>query len=245
MKRIFVFNKRKLLLTAIIVSGVLFAGFKTFYEQKSWEASLFIPGFNNRVVIIDPGHGGADPGAVSNDVFEKNINLSIGKKIVAQLADKGIQAYLTREETGGLNPDKPMNRMERRENLNKRKQFGIDHKGNVFVSIHVNSLNDPSVSGTMVFYDQSSQYNKLLAECVATQIAKETDRKVQVRTDRYLVIHENPIPSILVEVGFLSNYNDLNNLIDNKYQDRLAEAIVRGIQEYSAQMEGLKVGASN
>lgn len=245
MKRIFVIEKKKIILLAVILIGLLLIGIKSAYDQRTWKASLFIPGFNNRVVIIDPGHGGADPGAVTNDVLEKDINLSISKKIATILAENGIQNYLTREESGGLNPHKPMNRMERRENLTKRKQYGIDHQGNVFISIHANSLNDSSVSGIMVFYGQSSQYNKLLAESVANEISKATGRRVPVKTARYLVIHDNPIPSILVEVGFLSNKNDLTNLTDNNYRGKLAGAIVHGIQDYSVQMEGLNVNGTN
>lgn len=236
MARVVILYRRSLIIFILVVLGISVWGIEYIYADSIWKSRMYEPGIKDKIIIIDPGHGGADPGALYGDLLEKDINLDISQKLAAQFKNNGIDAYLTRGKNGGLNPDKIMSRNERRINLNKRKNFGQDKKGNVFVSIHTNSFNDPSVSGIAIFYEKNNGYSKSLALSVAEKIEGQFGERVVVQQANYLVIKDNPIPSVLVEVGFISNYNDRTKLADDKYRSTLASCIAKGIEQYTSRL---------
>lgn len=233
MSRVIIIYRRTLLIMVLVIVGLSMWGIEAIYADSMWKLNMFEPGLKNKIVILDPGHGGADPGAVWDSLYEKTINLNIAERVAQHLDNRGIKVFLTRGQRGGLNPHKAMDRMERRANLNKRKQFGIDHKGNIYVSIHTNSVNDPQVSGVAVFYHNSGDYNKLLAQSVAARIEKQIGSKVLVQQANYMVISENPIPAILIEVGFITNKDDRTKLKDETYLNTLAGSITLGLEDYA------------
>lgn len=172
------------------------------------------------VVVVDPGHGGPDPGAVGiGGLQEKEIVLDIGIKVANLLQQQGVQAVLTRQDDRDLD-------------LEPRVQMAEQVNATAFVSIHANSisLSRPDISGLETYYYQSGAE---LAQAIHQNVLAATgvpDRRV--RTARFYVLRRTSMPSVLVEVGFVTGRDDALRLSDPAYRSQMAEAIVRGILQY-------------
>lgn len=183
---------------------------------------------NERLIVIDPGHGGGDPGAIPNEVREKDITLSISHRLNEKLMAKGYNTFMTRE--GDYSVD-----------LYDRPKIANEKNADIFVSIHCNSCKGSTVSGFETLYcpiesKKVAAYgdNYSLAKMVQDELIKElnaVNRGVKKRPN-LVVLNRTEMPAILVENGFLSNPEDEKLLLDNDYQDRIAEAISRGIERY-------------
>ncbi|MBN3959278.1 N-acetylmuramoyl-L-alanine amidase [Nostoc sp. NMS8] len=175
------------------------------------------------VVVIDPGHGGKDSGAPGlGGLLEKNVILPIGKRVGAILEQNGVQAVLTRDADFFVE-------LQGRVDITKRANATL------FVSIHANSVdNRPDVNGLEVYYYDSG-YG--LAEVVRKTILQEigTIKDRGTRKARFYVLRKNSIPAILVETGYMTGYEDNPRLGTPEYQNRMAEAIARGILKYLQQ----------
>ena len=182
-------------------------------------------------VVIDAGHGGNDPGKVSQDgILEKDVNLAIALKLKSQLEKKGIRVILTRDsdvclaETGAANKKKSdmINRME------LVNESGAD----LLISIHQNSYSDKRVKGAQVFYYGSSEQSMLLAkeiqDCIKEYADAENNRKAKA-CDDYYILRKSACPAVIIECGFLSNPEETAKLVDDKYQEKLAEAITEAV----------------
>ncbi len=193
---------------------------------------------NKLIVIIDPGHGGGDPGKIgSNNILEKNINLSVALEIKNILVKKNIEVILTRESDCGLYGEDDRNK--KRSDLEKRcsivnEQY-INNKNTICVSIHQNSYQNESVSGPQVFYYVKSQKGEMLAQIIQDEINDKMqiqNRRVQKANDNYYLLVNTMCPTVIVECGFLSNVREAELLCDDKYQQKIAFAIVSGIIKY-------------
>ncbi|MGF1938291.1 MAG: N-acetylmuramoyl-L-alanine amidase [Nostoc sp. ChiQUE02] len=176
---------------------------------------------NGRVVVlIDPGHGGKDPGAVGlGGVREKDIILPIGRKIAAILQQNGVQVVMTRDSDYFVT-------------LPGRVQLAERANADVFVSIHANSAgaSRPDVSGLETYYYDSGLG---LARIVHNSILQSVNvRDRGVRRARFYVLRKSSMPSILVETGYLTGRYDNAKLRSSAYQNQMAEAIARGVLEY-------------
>ncbi len=175
------------------------------------------------LVIVDPGHGGKDPGAIGiGGLQEKNVILPISQRIAQLLEQQGIQAVLTRDSDYfvGL-----QGRVTKAEGLN----------ADLFVSIHANSMgsNRPDISGLETYYFDSGQR---LAQTIHNSVLRNVNiRDRRVRKARFYVLRKSSMPSVLVEVGFVTGREDAPRLGTAAYQNELAEAIVRGIIQYIRQ----------
>ncbi|MBN3898853.1 MAG: N-acetylmuramoyl-L-alanine amidase [Nostoc sp. NOS(2021)] len=172
------------------------------------------------VVVIDPGHGGKDSGAPGlGGLLEKDVILPIGKRVGAILEQNGVQAVLTRDADFFVE-------LQGRVDIAKRVNATL------FVSIHANSVdNRPDVNGLEVYYYDSGY---ALAEVVRNTILQDigTIKNRGTRKARFYVLRKNSIPSILVETGYMTGYEDNPRLGTREYQNRMAEAIARGILKY-------------
>lgn len=179
------------------------------------------------VVIIDPGHGGPDPGAIGiNGLQEKGIVLDIGNQVAVSLQRQGIQALLTRADDRDLD-------------LDPRVQMAEQSNAAVFVSIHANSisLSRPDVNGLETYYYDSGRG---LAQTIHQNVLQLTgvgDRGV--RKARFYVLRKTSMPSVLVEVGFVTGRDDASRLSNPAYRTQMADAIARGILQYLQQAAGL------
>lgn len=185
-------------------------------------------------VVIDPGHGGVDPGKVGvNGELEKEINLSIANELGKYLRDQGINVIFTRENDDGLYSESDTNK--KASDMKKRCKIINDANPVVAVSIHQNSFTDSEVSGAQVFYYTHSDNGKMLAQCIQNQLSQisneDNDRQIKAN-DKYFMLTNTICPIVIVECGFLSNYEEARKLSEESYQKQLAEAIMTGILDF-------------
>jgi len=177
------------------------------------------------VVLIDPGHGGRDPGAVANSVREKDVVLSVGLRAGQLLQQMGYTVVYSRTD-------------DREVELAPRVQLAEQVRADVFVSVHANAV-DPrmsQVNGIETFHAASSAAGRRLAEFIQREALAATganDRRV--KTARFYVVTRTSMPSVLLETGFVTNPQEARNLSNPAYQDRLATAIARGVAGYLQQ----------
>jgi N-acetylmuramoyl-L-alanine amidase len=172
------------------------------------------------VVVIDPGHGGKDSGAVGiGGVREKDIILPIGRRVAEILQQNGVQVVMTRDSDYFVT-------------LPGRVVLAERVNADVFVSIHANSAgaSRPDVNGLEVYYYDSGLS---LARVVRSSILQSINiRDRGVRRARFYVLRKSSMPSILVETGYLTGRQDVARLRTSAYQNQMAEAIARGILQY-------------
>ena len=191
------------------------------------------------IVIIDAGHGGVDGGAVAVDgTSEKNINLSIAKKLEALLKFYGFNVIMTRtEDVMTSDSDAVTIRQKKVSDIHNRFKIIENNPDSIFISVHQNKFDDSSQWGTQVFYSGNNPNSKILAQSIQDSIVntiqKNNKRVVKkTGTEIYLLYHAQS-PAVLVECGFISNYNDLKMLKTEEYQSKIAMLIADGILKYS------------
>jgi len=177
------------------------------------------------LITLDAGHGGYDSGAVGpSGLYEKNVNLAVALKLGKILEEKGIDVVYTRTSDNVSWP------ADVSEDLQARCDISDAAGANYFVSIHSNSADSPGARGIETYYYSESSEGKQLAESIQTELINETgliDRGVM--TANFYVIKNTAAPSVLVEVGFISNPTEEALLGNEDFQDKLAEAIAQGI----------------
>jgi N-acetylmuramoyl-L-alanine amidase len=175
-----------------------------------------------KVIVLDPGHGGHDPGAIGNGLEEKEVVLNVGLRVEKKLQSSGAIVVMTRKNDTFLT-------------LDERAQIGNNSNASTFVSIHTNSFSTSSPNGSETYW--SSNYYGANSKELATEIQKELVKKLGT-TDRgvkeagFYVIKYTKIPSVLVELGFISNKSDAVKLASSTYRDKAADAIVQGLINY-------------
>lgn len=193
---------------------------------------------NERVVVVDAGHGGSDPGKVGvNDALEKEINLAIAKKLKKELKKAGIKVVMTREEDSGLTTDTVIS--SKVEDMKERVRIINEVKPEIVVSIHQNSYQEGSVHGAQVFFFTHSQEAEKAALLMQEKMREvDTGNKRQAKTnDTYYMLKKTEVPTIIVECGFLSNQEDAAKLVTEEYQQQMAAKICEGILEYMEKKE--------
>ena len=160
-----------------------------------------------KVIYIDPGHGGLDPGTIYKNIYEKDLNLQISKKLKKVLENDGAIVYLTRYSDYDLSANNTKER--KKSDLNNRAKIINKSKADIYISIHLNSIKSSTWSGAQVFYDDVNKNNKSLANIMQKNLKEnlKTDRKVK-EIKNMLLNRKITIPGILIEVGFLSNPNE-------------------------------------
>ncbi|CEJ42128.1 Cell wall hydrolase/autolysin [Umezakia ovalisporum] len=188
-------------------------------QPRPQSAPLPIPA-TRAVVMIDPGHGGQDPGAIGiGGIREKDVILPISKRIAEILQQNGVQALLTRDSDYFVS-------------LPGRVSLAQRARADLFVSIHANaiSLSRPDVNGLETYYYDSGQS---LARSIHSSVLQNINvRDRNVRRARFYVLRKSAIPSVLVEVGFVTGREDAAKLRTTAYQNQMADAIARGILQY-------------
>lgn len=188
---------------------------------------------NQNIIYIDPGHGGSDPGKVgSGNVLEKDINLSLSLKLKKILEKKKFKVYLTRDGDYNLATSTSNQKIS---DLKNRKQQIFDKEPAAVISIHQNSYPSGDVHGAQVFYYQGSQKGKHLADSIQSALIEgldpENHRQSKSNADYYL-LRDNPYPTVIVECGFLSNPQELEQLQTSSYQEKAAKCIYQGLKDY-------------
>ncbi len=199
-----------------------------------------------RIVVIDPGHGGEDPGAVSeySGVKEKDIALAIAQSVKELLEKQNYKVIMTRtEDRLEYAPGTTSETQMRSQDLNRRKKL-IDESGaDIAVSIHLNKFPQTKYKGAQVFFPHDSLESERLARSIQKSIKEiadpENNREALVRGKRnelpIILFRDLKVPTVVVECGFLSNQEEEARLITSEYQSKLALAIKDGICKYLEQ----------
>lgn len=185
-------------------------------------------------VVIDAGHGGKDPGKVGVDgSLEKDINLQIALKLQKFLQMQDVDAILTRDSDVGLYDENASNKKV--QDMKNRVALIEEHQPVLTVSIHQNSYHEEYVHGAQVFYYASSEKSKELAERIQQVMALELDRdnaRKAKANDSYYLLKKTSSPVVIVECGFLSNYEEAQKLSSELYQEKVAWAIHLAVMQY-------------
>jgi N-acetylmuramoyl-L-alanine amidase len=187
---------------------------------------------SGKIIIVDAGHGGKDPGTVSNDIYESNINLKISKYLEYYLSKNGATVILTRNGDYDLSSPNVYNR--KKSDFDNRIKIINNSNANLYLSIHLNYLSDSSYYGPQVFYNDKSENNKILAETIQKYLNKKikTNREIKKIPERTYMYSKLKVDGALIECGFLSNYNEKMKLKTDEYQQKIAQYITQAIINY-------------
>ncbi len=196
---------------------------------NSIEAREYHP-LEDRKIMVDAGHGGTDPGARGPaGGRETDVNLGVSLKLRDKLEALGAEVRMTRETDTNVGvPGGPQ-----REELKARVKLGNDWPAEVFVSVHSNSAANPAAHGTETYHSRNaSQASRQLAAAVHGEMVDATGfRDRRVKAADFYVIKNTNMPAVLVETGFISNPVEEGHLVNPEMQDKMAEAITRGLDQ--------------
>lgn len=190
-----------------------------------------------QTIVIDSGHGGIDSGKVSvlGD-YEKDINLTIAKRLEKILKKAGYNVVMTRKSDEGLYSESSTGKKS--EDMRKRCAIIDSSDAVAAISIHQNSYHEENVKGAQVFFYKNSEDGKQLAECLQESLVNELDKTNTRRAksnDSYYILRKTQTPTVIVECAFLSNYEEAALIIEEDYQNKVAKAILSGLKNYLEQ----------
>lgn len=231
------FRKINLFRMASTITAIIILTTIMLYDvpiDDSWSAwSLPLSGY---VFVLDPGHGGRDAGASSESgIEEKEISLSISKYLRDYLNEAGALVIMTRDtDTDLVSPDKKRISSRKLEDLQNRISLTNKSMADFFISIHLNSIPSERWHGAQTFYYPIREENKRMAKLIQNELIQNlqnTDRTSLPRND-IMVLKYVEAPSVMVEVGFLSNKEEAELLSKKEYQKKIAFSIYQGMLDY-------------
>jgi N-acetylmuramoyl-L-alanine amidase len=184
-----------------------------------------------KVIYLDAGHGGADPGALYKDLYEKDINLEITRILETYLEEKGAIVYLTRN--GDYDLASPYAYLRKRSDLFKRASLINNSDCEIYLSIHLNASPSTTWRGAQVFYDDINPENEKMAKIFQIYFKKYLSSRREYKEVNDLYMYKRiKKPGLLLEVGFISNSNERYILKQTYYQKKIANTIVKAVLEY-------------
>ncbi|MCL2311550.1 MAG: N-acetylmuramoyl-L-alanine amidase [Firmicutes bacterium] len=233
--KIFVAKKRTIIFIGLsffcFISLIAFITFIAPYAAKENLCPL---------VIIDPGHGGEDGGAVGHDgIVEKEINLKIALCLRDILQFSGYETVMTRDKDKAIYDNSAI-KLRQKKVSDLRNRLAILRKNSsadsIFVSIHQNKFPNEKYFGTQIFYSEGNPLSEDLAikvrENIIEQIQPKNTREIKRATSKIFLLNNSEIPSITTECGFLSNPEEAKKLSDETYQSKIAMCIFLGINDF-------------
>lgn len=198
------------------------------FSLTSIQVSAFLP-LTGKIIVVDPGHGGKDPGTSYKNILEKDINLKISLYLEKELSKRGASVILTRDGDYDLSSANAIWR--KKSDFDNRIKLINGSNANMYLSIHLNYLDDARYFGGQVFYDKA---NKLLAQTIQDEfnVQLKGNREIKPMPKRLYMYNKLNAPGVLIECGFLSNYNERNLLNSKKYQRKVASVIATAIVKY-------------
>ncbi len=210
--------------------SIVFVCIFTYFIVTKTTSTVGVSSTNSSIkktVIIDAGHGGADAGKVAGKVYEKNVNLQIAKRLEARLITLGFNVIMIRTD------DKmPSNKQDE---MWLRQKRANATEGDIFVSIHQNSSRSSGAKGFQVYYFKKSEKSKKLAYDIYNSVKVNVNQATKfkpIENSDYYVLRTTKMPAVLVECGFLSNQGERWLLTTPEYQEKMAWAIAKGIENY-------------
>ncbi|GED34573.1 N-acetylmuramoyl-L-alanine amidase [Brevibacillus centrosporus] len=194
-------------------------------------------------VLIDVGHGGVDSGTSFGDLLEKDINLAIAKQLYQELTKAGYRVALNRQEDVALSDDNRWlnSRFRHLRDLAQRKNLAKELVPQMMLSLHVNWSKDKQRRGPVVLY-QSNEQSYMLAQLIQDSLNKMAGTQDKpVKGGTYYVLRHTYCPTVIVEMGFISNGADREMLTSPKGQEKIAQAIKTAVSEYAILTGNLKM----
>lgn len=236
-------SKKKVIYSVSIVLSLFFVLGILQISDSSQYVQVSQNDVNKKIkVIIDPGHGGVDCGAVAGDsTLEKDINLQIALILNDLLKMSGAEVIMTRAEDISIHDESAKTiRAKKVSDIHNRFEILKDNPDYLFISIHQNIFSDSKYSGAQLFYSPNNAESVELARSIQTSFSqylqKDNEREIKkCSTDVYLIYHAQS-NAVLCECGFLSNKNELESLKNTDYQKQVAFCIYNGILNYYSSM---------
>ena len=224
----------------VILIGLIFMLLAAIYSLNIGAGTVTTTGAEaQKVVVLDAGHGGEDPGKVSSysDLKEKDLNLKIAFKVKELLEKENYKVIMTREDDKLVYTEGTTNIYEKRkQDLTQRKKIMDESAAGIVVSIHLNGFPEAKYYGAQTFYPPNSDKSLKLANSLQKSLRElvdpENKREPQEKKDPIVILRELVTPTTIVECGFLSNAEEEKKLGTDEYQAKLAGAIVDGIKNY-------------
>jgi N-acetylmuramoyl-L-alanine amidase len=191
-----------------------------------------------RTVVIDPGHGGPDGGAVSHDgVVEKDLNLLISLKLKSFFEISGYKVIMTRSDDRSIHDEgSDTLRQKKHTDLLNRLEIVSQNPKAVFISIHQNTFGQSKYYGTQVFYSANNDFSRVLAkeiqETVKNMLQPENERQIKKAEKNLYILYHAKSPAVMVECGFLSNPAESEKLKSDSYQNQMAFSILSGTLKF-------------
>jgi N-acetylmuramoyl-L-alanine amidase len=225
---IMIVERKKIILFLI----VFFAVFSTVKCMNSFIHTSAVPAGN--IIVIDPGHGGRDPGTLGhNGKNEKDINLEISIKLKRLLEKNGYSIVMTRESDISLHDEGA--KKKKASDIKNRKKIIEGCNAKLLISIHLNDFQESKYFGAQVFYPKGDETSKKFAETIQGELKSKLDNNNERKAkpiNTVVLIRNLDIPSVIVECGFLSNPNEEKLLNTAEYQEKIADAIASGINQF-------------
>lgn len=220
----------------LLCLGIILNFSQSFHKIQAASAELV-----KGTVVIDPGHGGEDGGAVGiNQVMEKDINLPIALLLRDLFVNNGYRVVMTREEDCDLG-DQSLNSVAERKRSDMRSRVELigEAKADLVLSIHQNHFEQSKYKGAQIFYaaEQSKNLAEVLQKTIISDVQPENNRLAK-KSDSIFLLNKTQIPAVIVECGFISNPEEAEKLTQADYQQQLAEAIYKGACEYLGKEQG-------
>lgn len=190
-----------------------------------------------KTIIIDAGHGLPDGGAIGmKGTIESTLNIKIAKLIEKALSKKGYSVIMTRNDENTITQENGNISSKKKSDMKKRLEIINNNEADMFVSIHMNKFSDSRYRGAQVIYSGNFEESSLLAELIQKELHALPDNKSKrshLKAPNTIFLMRNAqIPAVIVECGFLSNFEEEALLNSPKYQSSLAKAIIKGIENY-------------
>ena len=222
-----------LFLCCSVVCSSLFYGVETRLQVLDTDTNA-LP--TTPVIIIDAGHGGEDGGAVgTNGVLEKELNLSLSRKLATLLRTAGFDVVETRTEDKLLYAPGTKKGHKKQGDLSARLAFTERYPNSVLISIHMNTFPNESCRGVQVWYSQNNEASAALATAiqngVRTHLQPDNNRKIKAATSSIYLLRHAQTPAVLVECGFLSTKSECEALCSDSYQQSLALVLFASISQ--------------
>ncbi len=230
-------KKIKLVIFSILIGTLIFSVQTMNIENDEMTVETVSVPVSGKTVILDAGHGSPDEGAESsNGITEASINLEITLKIQKLLEMSGCNVILTRSDENGIYEiDAETLREKKNSDLKNRLEIANESNADIFVSIHLNKIEEEKYWGWQTFFKSSNESSIKLANNIQNslnEVIEKNNSRKSLKLDNVYLIKNVNIPISIVECGFLSNSEEERLLQDDIYQDKLAWGIYLGINNY-------------
>jgi len=182
------------------------------------------------IITVDAGHGGRDPGTSYGNIEEKDINLEISKKLEKELTKNGAIVYMVRDSDIDLSSI--YDSRKKRGDLYRRIKFIEKNQSDLYLSIHLNWYKNSSYRGAEVLYHNINENNKILATSLQEQFNKSMGTKRKIKTTDLYLYRNTKTPGVLIECGFISNYQDRMLVTTKEGQEKISKIITEGVIDY-------------